>query len=437
MPSPTGRPILGGILALALVAAPSGPHADDSNFRPYLVGSRAAGMGGAYTALADDGAGAWYNPGGLAFVRHSQISLSGSVYGMVSGSFQDALGDGHDFKFRNLNTLPTATAGVWKLGAPEATDADVLAFGVFVPDAMTIDDRDSLGSQQNAFFYSSHTQSVWAGGTYARRMGRIGIGASAFVLLGTALFQTDITAVNAANPSQFATITGRIDETMYGVMGAAGVRWDATDELRLGLSVYSPVLGAGSRRFFAKATAGDMPTAQAVVVNVDDLHATPSQPLRAQAGLAWVSGPLTLSADVMFLAPREVRDDEDRAAQGLDKRVTRNAVVNGSIGAEVLIADRVPLRLGFFTDLAASNAPVAYSTATGDPNAYNTSHIDRFGGTLSIGFRTDHTATDVGLNVSAGSGTDVVPNNLDFTQYKPTTSTHFLVYLFLGTSYEF
>ncbi len=435
MSSSIGRSLLAS--ALYLTAAASEARADDSNFRPYLVGARAAGMGGAFTALADDGAGAWYNPGGLAFVRRSQLSLSGSVYGMVSGSFQDALGDGQDFKFRNLNTLPTATAGVWKLGPPEATDADVLAFGVFVPDAMVIDDRDTIRSQQNAFFYSSTTQSIWAGGTYARRMGRIGIGASAYVLFGTTLFHTDITAVSPTNPSQFATLTGRIDETMYGFMGAAGVRWDMTDELRLGLSVFSPVLGTGTRRFFAKATQGDIPTAVAVVVNVGDLHATPSQPLRAQAGLAWVSGPLTLAADVMFLAPREVRDDQDRASEGLDKRVTRNAVVNGSIGLEYVIADRFPLRLGFFTDLAASNAPVAYSTAAGDPNAYNTNHIDRFGGTLSIGFRTDHTSTDVGLNVSAGSGTDLVPNNLDFSQYKPTTATSFLVYVFLGTSYEF
>jgi long-chain fatty acid transport protein len=438
MPSPSGRSRLA--VALALAAAPGWALSDDSNFRPYLVGARAAGLGGAYTALSDDGAGAWYNPGGLAFVRRSQLSLSGSVYGVVSGSFQDALGDGHDFKFRNLNTLPTATAGVWKLGAPEASEADVLAFGVFVPDAMTIDDRDTILSQQNAFFYSAQTQSVWAGATYARRMGRVGIGASAFFLLGTSLFQTDITAVAAATPTRFATIAGRIDETQYGVMGAAGLRWDATDELRVGLSVYSPVLGTGSRRFFAKGLAADgsaAGTAQAVVVNVDDLHSTPSQPLRAQAGLAWVSGPLTLAADVVFLAPREVRDDEDRAALGLDKRVTRNAVVNGSIGVEILLTDRVPLRLGFFTDLAASNAPTAYSTAGNDPNADNTSHIDRFGGSISIGFKTEHTATDIGLSVSAGSGSDLVPNNLDFSQYKPTTATHLLVYLFLGTSYEF
>ena len=80
---------LAGVFLLANVLAP-GSRADDSNFRPYVVGGRAAGMGGAFTALADDGSGPYYNPGGLAFMRRSQLSLSGSVYGIVSGTQADA-----------------------------------------------------------------------------------------------------------------------------------------------------------------------------------------------------------------------------------------------------------------------------------------------------------------------------------------------------------
>src|SRR3982751_1652207 len=101
------RRSLAGAVLLASAAASSG-RADDSNFRPYIVGGRAAGMGGAFTALADDGSGPYYNPGGLAFVRRSQLSLSAFVYGLVSGSNADALGDGHDFTFRDLNIFPLA-----------------------------------------------------------------------------------------------------------------------------------------------------------------------------------------------------------------------------------------------------------------------------------------------------------------------------------------
>src|ERR1700744_18403 len=97
-------------LLIALVLAAAAARADDSNFRPYVVGSRAAGMGGAFTAIADDGSGAFYNPGGIAFAARTQLSLSGSVYGLATGSFKDALGDGHDFSYHSLNISPTTTS---------------------------------------------------------------------------------------------------------------------------------------------------------------------------------------------------------------------------------------------------------------------------------------------------------------------------------------
>src|SRR4051812_11082184 len=106
--------LVGCVVPLLLSA--QAVRADEANFRPYIVGSRAAGMGGAFTGLADDGSGPFYNPGGLAFVRRSQLSLSGSVYGVVTGTNSDALGDGHDFSFSDLNIFPVATSVIWKFG---------------------------------------------------------------------------------------------------------------------------------------------------------------------------------------------------------------------------------------------------------------------------------------------------------------------------------
>lgn len=436
MPALRIRAVAAG--AALAAAGLSAARADESSFRPYPVGSRAAGMGGAFTALADDGSGAWYNPGGLAFVERSQVSIAGSVYGLVSGSFQDALGDGHDFKYSGLNTFPTATAAVWRLGQPGAAEAHVLSLAVFIPDAVAIDDRDTLGSRQNAFFYSDHMQTVWAGFSWARRFGRVGVGASGFALLGTRLSQQDITAVAATDPSQFATLSARTDETTYGVAGALGLRWDPADDLHLGLSVYSPAYGTGRRRFFARGLLGAVPGGPASqVVNEDGLGASPWQPLRVQAGVAATWGALTVAADVQLLGPREVRDDAGRAPEGLDRRIHRNAVVNGSIGVEYVAAGRFPLRAGLFSDLSASPVPTGYTAAGADPNPTNTSHVNRFGGTLSAGIRSEHTSTDVGVSISGGSGTDLVPDNLDFSIYKPTTSTQLLVYAFLGTSYQF
>ena len=43
----------------------------------------------------------------------------------------------------------------------------------------------------------------------------------------------------------------------------------------------------------------------------------------------------------------------------------------------------------------------------------------------------------IGLNLSYGKGTDLSPNNLNFSDLKPTSSSQFLVYLFLASAYEF
>lgn len=428
-------------LAILLVLGASAASADDVNFRPYIVGSRAAGMGGAFTAQADDGSGPYYNPGGLAFVRRSQVSLSGSVYGVVSGSNADALGDGHGFTYRDLNIFPVATSVVWKLGEPEG-DGSAIALSVFVPDAVRTNDRDKLGSNQNAFFISNEDQTVWAGATWARRWGRIGIGASAFALFGTSLTQLELTAVDPADSSRFATITSRVDQTTFGVVGALGLRWDATDQLSVGLSAYSPEPGFGTRRSFARVAVGDNISAQpapaqVVVVNAEDLHSTPTLPARVQAGVAWTGERITLAADATYLAGREVKDDEDRATEGLDRFIRRNAVLNAAVGIEYRISDAARVRGGFFTDFAASDQPVATAAAAGARTADNPSHINRYGATLSGGWRTQHTATDAGINVSYGSGTDLVPNNLDFSDLKPTTAKQLLFYVFLASAYEF
>ena len=36
-----------------------------------------------------------------------------------------------------------------------------------------------------------------------------------------------------------------------------------------------------------------------------------------------------------------------------------------------------------------------------------------------------------------GSGTDLVPNNLDFSDLKPSNATNYLLYVFLASAYEF
>jgi len=90
------------------------------------------------------------------------------------------------------------------------------------------------------------------------------------------------------------------------------------------------------------------------------------------------------------------------ASEGLDQHIKRNLVVNGSVGAEYVVRGRFPVRAGFFTDFAASPSP--HDDSGNNPNTANYEHVNRYGGSLSIGYRTEHTATDVGTIISYDSG---------------------------------
>src|SRR5262249_24447731 len=171
---------------LALAVLPATALADDSNYRPYLIGARAGGMGGAFTALADDPSGPYYNPAGIVVAKKSQLSLSGSLFGLVSESTKDALGDVRDFDSADLQTFPIQTSGIYKLGPdPPEKSPDAVAFSIFVPTSVTQSGRDYLGTQQSSFSLAFSEDDVWVGPTYAHRFGRRCVGACLFGMFVT------------------------------------------------------------------------------------------------------------------------------------------------------------------------------------------------------------------------------------------------------------
>ena len=403
----------------------------ESNFKPYVVGGRAAGMGGAFTALSDDGSGGYYNPGGLSFTRSSSLSFSLNAYGVAGGTVKNALGDGNDFVYRDLQVFPVASAGIKKLGEVEpetGVPPHTLYFSIFIPDGLTTDDRAQLGDVTNAYFSRRSNQTLWLGGGYAIRLGRVGIGAGAYALIGSTSYFLDL---NIATPdgTQFVILSSRDDLNTLGFVGSVGVRWDVTDQLRLGLSVFTPEWGGGSRKSFVRVGFSTGTSAGGFARQADDLSATPSLPLRVQAGVAWEASRWAVAADLIFLGPRNVHDNPERTADALDRLVIRRPVLNVAVGGEMALGAGFALRAGFFTDFASS-----------DPSRVdvdNTSHVNHYGFTLSGGLRAEHVRTDVGVTGWWGKGTDVIPRNLDFSILARTDATEYGVFVFLATAYEF
>lgn len=67
---------LGAIVA-ALFGGGGGPAQAAGLARPTVVGARSLGMGGAFTAVADDPTALWHNPAGPAFFGENMITIAG------------------------------------------------------------------------------------------------------------------------------------------------------------------------------------------------------------------------------------------------------------------------------------------------------------------------------------------------------------------------
>lgn len=94
-----------GISALLLLICISQPTiGDEYHYNNIITGDRAAGLGGAYTAIAEDPAGLFYNPAGIVHSVGSNISGSMNALHNVKTTYKKALGGKSDWE-RNSSVL--------------------------------------------------------------------------------------------------------------------------------------------------------------------------------------------------------------------------------------------------------------------------------------------------------------------------------------------
>jgi len=124
---------------LIICGWPLSIRADNGNYQNYLVGDRAAGMGGAVTASTNDLDACYYNPSGLANVTGSRIALSVSLYGIYRIRVKDGLGPNESYKCRAFESIPSTFGSILKV-----SDTLALAFAVFTPDEVNFHTQQSF-----------------------------------------------------------------------------------------------------------------------------------------------------------------------------------------------------------------------------------------------------------------------------------------------------
>jgi long-chain fatty acid transport protein len=414
----------------------------------FPAGSRAAAMAGAYSALADDPATAWWNPAGLGWAERSSLNLSASAYHIqflqIPEFIRTTMPDGphsSGLSASPFQVVASSASYVWKIGGwkkevPDAGEDKAnpaedraapanaglqhsLAFSVFIPASekfsqSAVFDWQGSGSYHQRFSLAYQQITYCIGPSWGMRINdKVSVGASLFGVYSsgdgrlTLAANANVLQVDGSSVPNFYTINTDLASTELGFAVHLGVQVHPISGLRLGLAVRLPTL-----RVWGKTSGSKLQTSSTPFFDDPEVREASSvafnQPFSMTLGVAWQQpGKFAIALDA---------DYTTRWSSGGTR--TRD-YFNGRLGVEVFVDPRWILGFGGFTDVS-PNPPL------GSPPNLLDSRMDYFGGTFGITYlspylvvgssNTDRItfATTLGLKYAYGFG-KIAGMDVDYT----------------------
>ena len=161
--------IIGAVLLCA-----SSIKANEANYQQYVIGDRAAGMGGAASALGTALDAAYYNPAGLAYTKQRTISVSASLYGWQKYRSERALYPDEDLETSSFITVPPAMGLVF-FAAPQTA----IGLAAFVPNNYSMSEIIAFPHDKNFYNASLNDQTIMVGPSAAHAFSKefsVGLG---------------------------------------------------------------------------------------------------------------------------------------------------------------------------------------------------------------------------------------------------------------------
>lgn len=417
-------PLLAQALLVPVLAGSA--HARPGNPERYPVGARQAGMGGAGIA---DGETPWFNPAGVGAAKQTGLSASLSAYGLTRESARlvdGSLGVGNvvgDVATTTLDVFPASVEYVQPLGTLGPLHHGI-GLSVIVPDYAqfqgaleTSAEGVELDIQARQ---TARNQTFWLGAAWGACAERLclGAGPTGAVLLRDAVNNTTLFISQEGQPV-LDVASSRHTELVVGSLGGqVGLQWSPLESLGFGLTVRSPMYTVGS--------SGSLLAINSQVIDgasfIDRVEVkNPKQefrvPWRFGLGVTWApSERWRVAADVrLHLAQGEVVtiagpngertlppevpgrtvDDPARAID-VSEAFRLQTTVNGNLGVQYRLSDKLRLQAGVFTDLSSSpDADVLENAAD---------QVNRISGTLGGGWKGETVETWVSVVYAEGWG---------------------------------
>ena len=414
-----------GLLGLGIFLA-TRAGAGEANYQPFIVGERAAGMGGAVVATADGMDACFYNPAGLGREDRNSISVNGTLYGIQNFSTKDAAFPGEELDISSFVTIPTGLSAVRKL-----RDGTAASFSVFVPTQSNAREIKAFPERKHYYNYSHDDQMLLLGPSIGQVVNeKLSIGASVF-----GIYQTVSDFQNLYWGDYSYTYTANYKYSVIGVVGTVGAQYQFSKDWFVGIAVTTPSGTLdGSGRIQLSQVQGDEHIAIADAQYVDELDADNGLPAQVRLGFGWQrKGVGSAGLDVTHHLARNYKwMDGTQDGEDLTIWQKRQAVTDVQLGGEYILRNRYPLRAGFFTSFSSATDLDVEDTST--PN-----QIDLYGVTTSMGVVGENVILNFGLSYVWGEG-EAFGNRLDGggdLQPIITKTKENSLYAFASTTYRF
>lgn len=376
-------------------------YSGEYHYKDILIGERASGLGGTFTAISDDPSGVYYNPAGLIYAFENYLSGSANTFVSTKSVSKDVLG-GQPYTISSSGMSPTF------FGFSQSLGKGKFGFAVITPDSESInqDDRitglssgpDTPESFSRKYFRTDTTYLF--GPAYALSVGQrtsLGISLLGFARTDRAIDNQFVRyAPDATGKYLFQNVA--LDREFYGMVPKIGIQHMWSDRLALGATLSKRVLLSSSSVIRATRTKTDpitgLPVAdpggafsQEVEILEDKTQPTLQAPWVGTLGGTWFfDKTLLLSAEVNYHSA----DSNFR-----DYRLT--PTLNWSVGSEWFLSEQFALRLGVYTNRA--NTPTIDSNSTNQPD-----HVDMTGGSIGLSFLKPGSSFTLGASYASGTG---------------------------------
>lgn len=409
---------------LIILATASLAMADAYHYRNIIVGERASGLSGAYTAVSDDPSGLFYNPAGIVYSSGSNLSASVNAYHSTGITYKSALG-GSDWNRKAAALLPNFFGVVQTIGKGR------VGLSYVVPDSI-IEDQDQVfhnlpgrldlnndGTYETpvtatdyVINFNNEDNTYYFGPSYAIEL-KPGLSVGATLYYHYRKNQRILNEYIAYDSGHYDWVGSYYETSEWGLRPSVGVIWSPVDKVSLGFTASTTkVMGSDTS---AQVTSKRHYTNTALFQMAESSEER-EYPYVFTVGAAYFpNDALMVSGDINYFTSTE------------DKFLgEREATVNMALGAEYYVTPKIAIRGGMYTNL--TSAPGIDYWRTDQPE-----HVDLYGGSLSMSYFGRGASLTLGGVYSFGKGEAQVIGGSTATQDAEMTSWTML----LSTSYSY